>query len=427
MKIALVIGAGRGWLWLRHLAEALSSYGSVDVLTGPGPRADLARAWVRLEQKLFRLHSGAKPVSAQALGAASLTAHDMASFDLVIDLSGTLSAANLTLKYDGRAGDAYALGRLLKRETPVLTVETASGEVVVASYPAIEDREVLARALTFVFARSAALVQRAVAQVVQGRRGATLDPFPQREPKQFSLASLIAFAVGGFARKIAGRLAGKRRLRPRWLTALRRVRTGEGGLPAPGGFTPLALPGGGESADPFLLGYGGTTWLFVEKMKPDGRGVLAYSPIDADGVAGSFSEILDEGDHMSYPFVFEHDGAVWMLPETGVRKSLCLLRAVSFPDKWRVEATLLAGAVFADATLFRHGGLWWVFAAMAEGENSTHDELYGFWSETLTGPWSAHVANPLKSDARSARPAGKVIEANGRLLRPAQNCERHYG
>ena len=30
----------------------------------------------------------------------------MASFDLVIDLSGTLSAANLTLKYDGRAGVA---------------------------------------------------------------------------------------------------------------------------------------------------------------------------------------------------------------------------------------------------------------------------------------------------------------------------------
>ena len=34
---------------------------------------------------------------------------------------------------------------------------------------------------------------------------------------------------------------------------------------------------------------------------------------------------------------------------------------------------------------------------------------------------------PIKSDCRSARPAGRVLSVGGRLLRPAQRCERRYG
>jgi hypothetical protein len=33
----------------------------------------------------------------------------------------------------------------------------------------------------------------------------------------------------------------------------------------------------------------------------------------------------------------------------------------------------------------------------------------------------------VKSDARSSRPAGRLFHFNGELLRPSQNCSKHYG
>ena len=45
----------------------------------------------------------------------------------------------------------------------------------------------------------------------------------------------------------------------------------------------------------------------------------------------------------------------------------------------------------------------------------------------LAGPWEPHALNPIKSDCRSARPGGRVLELDGRLIRPAQRCEEAYG
>jgi hypothetical protein len=38
-----------------------------------------------------------------------------------------------------------------------------------------------------------------------------------------------------------------------------------------------------------------------------------------------------------------------------------------------------------------------------------------------------HPENPVVSDVRSARPAGRVFRHDGRLIRPAQDCSRGYG
>jgi hypothetical protein len=35
--------------------------------------------------------------------------------------------------------------------------------------------------------------------------------------------------------------------------------------------------------------------------------------------------------------------------------------------------------------------------------------------------------NPVKNDVASARPAGALIEIDGRLLRPVQDCSQSYG
>jgi hypothetical protein len=48
------------------------------------------------------------------------------------------------------------------------------------------------------------------------------------------------------------------------------------------------------------------------------------------------------------------------------------------------------------------------------------DELHLYYADSLVGEWKPHAANPVKSDARSARPAGRLFQRNGALYRPAQ-------
>jgi hypothetical protein len=50
-----------------------------------------------------------------------------------------------------------------------------------------------------------------------------------------------------------------------------------------------------------------------------------------------------------------------------------------------------------------------------------------FYSESLDGSWHFHPANPISTDVRNNRGAGRVFAANNRLIRPSQNCCPVYG
>jgi hypothetical protein len=88
-----------------------------------------------------------------------------------------------------------------------------------------------------------------------------------------------------------------------------------------------------------------------------------------------------------------------------------LYRCVEFPLKWRFERQLVEFCNYA--TLHRASDRWWLFAT---GEFD--DELNLFHATKLTGPWIPHARNPVKSDARGARPAGRLYWRNGALYRP---------
>jgi hypothetical protein len=137
--------------------------------------------------------------------------------------------------------------------------------------------------------------------------------------------------------------------------------------------------------------------------------------------------VLERSYHLSYPFVFVDGGNVYMLPETSSNGTVELYRAADFPRRWHLEQVLIEGLPLADTTPVYHRGRWWLFAAAAEHGTTDHDELLIFHSERLTGPWRPHARNPVKSDCRSARPAGRILQRGDRLLRPAQDCERGYG
>jgi hypothetical protein len=178
-------------------------------------------------------------------------------------------------------------------------------------------------------------------------------------------------------------------------------------------------------ADPFLLHHNDLWHLFFEIYHAGTkRGVIGLAT-SKDARSWAYQGVvLEENFHLSYPHVFAHEGEVYMTPETLYNGRVILYQAAPFPRCWRRKAVMVEG-LGADPTVFRHGGLWWLFVGLPYHRYET---LRLYHSEHFTGPWLEHLSSPItRGDSRRARPAGRVVEWEGRLLRFAQDCVPRYG
>jgi hypothetical protein len=182
-------------------------------------------------------------------------------------------------------------------------------------------------------------------------------------------------------------------------------------------------------ADPFLFEHDGRHHLFCEDVPPGtGRGVISHTELRAAGEpAAPPAPVLEAPYHLSYPFVFAYEGALYLIPETSAVERVELYRAVDFPHTWEREAVLLDGLDAVDATLLAHDRRLWLFAGVAAPGASSLEELHLFWAERPQGPWHSHPGNPIVSDVRRARPAGAIQRWGETLVRPAQDGSRRYG
>jgi hypothetical protein len=195
------------------------------------------------------------------------------------------------------------------------------------------------------------------------------------------------------------------------------------------GFTRLVPPKDRDWADPFVIEKNGRYFVFFEELPyAQGKAHISMMEISRDGRLSPVQRVLETDYHLSYPFVFEHEGQLYMIPESGRNSSVELYRCVDFPLAWRLERVLIDGVRLVDATLHKGRDRWWMFANSAAGGSRVFDdELHVFHADRLLGEWKPHPRNPVKSDARSSRPAGRLFEREGVLYRPAQVCVPRYG
>lgn len=183
-------------------------------------------------------------------------------------------------------------------------------------------------------------------------------------------------------------------------------------------------------ADPHVIERDGRFFIFIEELPyASGRGHISVIAMDGDGKWEPPVPILKKPYHLSYPFVFQHEGRWFMIPESAEDKTVQLYECTRFPDRWEHRMNLMENVRAVDATLHHDGTLWWMFANVAlEPGASTCDELFLFSSPDLfSRDWRPHPANPIVSDCKNSRPAGPIFKWNGRLYRPAQNCSKRYG
>jgi hypothetical protein len=183
---------------------------------------------------------------------------------------------------------------------------------------------------------------------------------------------------------------------------------------------------GTYTADPFGLARGSELHVLFEEFDlRRQRGRIARLIVAPDGSVSDTEPVLDPGCHVSYPFLLEDSGAIWMIPETADLGEVRLYRALDFPDRWQLETTLLSGVPVSDPTITERDGRWWLFGtSRGRGVN----EALRLWhAPALTGPWALHRVDPVKVDRGSARPAGTPFVIDGALYRPSQDCSRRYG
>jgi hypothetical protein len=181
-------------------------------------------------------------------------------------------------------------------------------------------------------------------------------------------------------------------------------------------------------ADPMAIERAGRYFIFFEELFfATGRGRILAIEVFENGPPGEPQVVLERPYHLSYPFLFEWEGSLFMLPETAENGTVEVYRCEEFPLRWRLHQVLIDNVRAYDATLWRDRDRWWMFVTLAEPGADSCDELHLYWSATPLGPWTAHRGNPVISDARRARSAGPLFVRNGTLYRPSQECSITYG
>jgi hypothetical protein len=181
-------------------------------------------------------------------------------------------------------------------------------------------------------------------------------------------------------------------------------------------------------ADPFGLWRGETLHVFAEQYDYRTRhGRIERLAFDRGLRLVDRTLALAEPWHLSYPFVFEADGATWMLPEAYKSGALTLYRAHGDLEDWRPECEIKLDCVPVDATILRYQERWWLFYAPATDRGSKTGELRVAWADTLCGPWTPHPHNPVRHDKGSSRPGGTPLVIDGAIMLPTQDCRSTYG
>ncbi|WP_375464139.1 formyl transferase [uncultured Methylobacterium sp.] len=448
MRLRLRLDGRRPRLWhallLRRIADPAGRHGAVaievDARPGPDPwpaNADLLFALEALIHRLPR-NGASSPVPASDTSAWPQPGIDAP--DLIIDLCGDVPAVGPVpvwrLSFDGLPGAAGLLASLLAGHAPVIALHDRD-RLVASGRVGTERRGIILTSFDDALMRTVSLVAAALA----GRDQGGLDPVRSRTslaPACLPPGRVLARTGRMLAHAIAQRLYHLCYNAPHWRVGWRRL-DGPDLIDLrrhPGtGWRDLPDDGRRFYADPFPLDHRGESWVFVEEfVHALGKGIVSAVRFGPAGPVGRPEPVLEEAEHLSYPFVFVRDGIAWMVPETGSAGTIDLYRAAAYPRGWVKEATLVSGVVASDATLVEHAGRWWMFATVRDaplgaplGSGSYSDALHLWSAPDFRGPWTPHAHNPVLVDVASARPAGRIAARGGRLIRPVQDCTEGYG
>lgn len=179
-------------------------------------------------------------------------------------------------------------------------------------------------------------------------------------------------------------------------------------------------------ADPFVIKKNGKNYIFCEEYDHQTRkGVIAYFVIDEDLHCSESKIILEKDYHLSYPFIFEDQGQLYMIPETYQNNCIEMYVCERFPDLWKFDRILIDQINAVDTTLWKDQGKYWLFTSIFN-QGDHHNNLTIYWASQLTGPWIKHPYSENRN--YQLRSAGRIFKYQGMIIRPSQETSKNiYG
>lgn len=183
-------------------------------------------------------------------------------------------------------------------------------------------------------------------------------------------------------------------------------------------------------ADPFVISRNGKYYIFFEELTyKENKGYICLIEMNERGQYSEPVKVLEQNYHLSYPFLIEDNGELYMIPESKQNNTIELYKCTDFPLKWELEKVLMNNVQAVDSTLVIKDNKYWLFCNITKNPGpSAQDELYLFYSDKLiSDTWKSHPLNPIVSDFKKSRPAGNLFYHKNKLYRPSQNSLKHYG
>lgn len=172
-------------------------------------------------------------------------------------------------------------------------------------------------------------------------------------------------------------------------------------------------------ADPFVLVNNSGFKLFAESFNyKKGKGVIAELSEN-----GSETTLLERQGHLAYPYVFQHGGHSWIIPENADSMS-CIAYKLNNDGAIASETVLLDLPVVDPSVVF-HENRFYLFCGLKN--DCPNEKLHIFWADDFEGPWQPHVLNPVKVSPSGSRPGGSIFNWNENWFRPAQVSLKFYG
>ena len=185
-------------------------------------------------------------------------------------------------------------------------------------------------------------------------------------------------------------------------------------------------------ADPFLFVKGKKLFLFFESERSGERGIIRMMKTNNLNDWSSPVTVLQEPFHLSFPFVFEYRGDVYMIPESQSVDSIRLYKGNNDLTNFTFERILMSKQRtddvkfnFCDSHILEKDGLLYLFTSVSYNW-TYHLELY-YTDDILHHDFVRHPASPIYVGNDFGRSGGSVIHLNDDYYRISQNCSNSYG
>lgn len=183
-------------------------------------------------------------------------------------------------------------------------------------------------------------------------------------------------------------------------------------------FVKVPNPVGMWAADPFLIEKEDELYIFAELFSLlEWKGKIGYC-VFYKGKFSPWKIIFDEAPHYSYPYVFEYNNEIYMMPETGSLKEIAIYKAVNFPTEWKKEKVLFCGNRMVDS----------IFLSK---EKILSYKMVGNFKNQLVyikkedENWVVEKSEADSNETK--RPGGKIFDFEKTRVRPAQDGRKLYG